>query len=369
MNQNDLIYHTAPVILIVDDTTANLQVLSGMLKEHGYKTRAALSGRLALQAAHNNPPDLILLDINMPEMDGYEVCQLLKADQQLRDIPVIFISALSEAMDKVKAFEVGGVDYVTKPFQLAEVEARVSTHLRLHRYQSRLEQMVAEQVQEISNAQMNTILALSKLAESRDDDTGKHLERVQAFCRILAAELRVSSPYASQINDTFINDLANASPLHDVGKVGIPDAILLKPGKLTPDEFAVMKTHTTIGAQTLDMVGINYPHNAFIQMGIMIARSHHEKWDGSGYPDGLSGDQIPLSARIMAVADVYDALRSKRCYKEAFSHDKSRSIILSSRGTHLDPVLIDAFNNIAEDFNHIRMSLEDDIPVSAVPAN
>ncbi len=346
-------------IMVVDDLPANLTLLAGMLKDCGYRVRPFTLGEMALTAAQTDPPDLIMLDITMPEMDGYEVCRQLKARPQLCDIPVIFISALSEATDKVKAFDVGGVDYVTKPFQFAEVEARVSTHLRLRRYQLHLEQMVAEQVQEISAAQMNTILALSKLAESRDDDTGQHLERVQAFCRILATELQVASPYAEQIDAAFIDNLVQASPLHDIGKVGIPDAILLKPGKLSPDEFEIMKTHTTIGAQTLEVVRATYPHNAFVAMGMVIAHSHHEKWDGTGYPDGLAGEAIPLAARIMAVADIYDALRSKRCYKEAFSHETSRTIILQGSGAHLDPILVDAFDRVAAAFDRIRTSMND----------
>lgn len=347
-------------ILVVDDVPANLTLLAGILKEGGYRVRPFPRGAMALAAVEHDPPDLIMLDITMPEMDGYEVCRRLKAHSVLRDIPVIFISALSETMDKVKAFEVGGVDYVTKPFQMAEVLARITTHLKLRQYQRNLEQMVAEQVQEISAAQMNTILALSKLAESRDDDTGQHLERVQAFCRVLATALRDSSPYTEQIDDTFIYNLVHAGPLHDVGKVGIPDAILLKPGKLTADEFAIMKTHTTIGAQTLDAVRLMYPRNAFIEMGMVIAHYHHEQWDGTGYPEGLAGADIPLAARIMAVADIYDALRSKRCYKEAFSHETSRSIIIQGSGSHIDPVLVDAFLRVADTFNQIRSQMNDD---------
>ena len=348
-------------ILIVDDTPANLQLLVQMLRNQGYNPRPVPSGKLALQAAAMEPPELILLDIMMPEMDGYEVCRHLKENDLLRDIPVIFLSALSETFDKVKAFQAGGVDYVTKPFQWEEVHARVETHLRLWRMQNELqgynhllEEKVQEQVREISESQMTTIFALAKLAEHRDEDTGKHLERVQIFCRILSTELSKQPKYCQRISSTYINNIFHASPLHDIGKVGIPDSILLKAGKLTPDEFEIMKHHAQIGAETLEEVRMKYPNNSFITMGIDIAHFHHEKWDGSGYPGGLAGEQIPLSARIMAVADVYDALRSQRCYKPPFSHEKSRTIILELSGVQFDPEVVNVFILKEEEIKTIR---------------
>ena len=235
-------------ILIVDDTPANLTLLSKMLQGQGYRVVAFLRGRMALEAAAKTPPDLILLDINMPEMDGFEVCRRLKADASLKDIPVLFISALTETMDKVKAFSLGGVDYVSKPFQPEEVTARVETHLRLRRLQLELmktnlhlEDRVKEQVREISDSQLATILAMSKLAECRDDDTGRHIERTQAFCVLLAGELRKNPRYAESIGEAFVENIGRAAPLHDIGKVGIADQILLKAGKLTPEEFEIMK--------------------------------------------------------------------------------------------------------------------------------
>lgn len=347
------------LLFVIDDTPANLTLLSGMLQERGHRVRAFPRGRLALAAAQNEPPDLILLDINMPEMDGYEVCRHLKADAALRDIPVLFISALSDTQDKVTAFAAGGVDYVTKPFQFPEVEARVNTHLSLYRYQHHLQELVQAQVQEITASQMSTIFALAKLAESRDDDTGRHLERVQEFCKLLAQRLCTTTTACRVLPPAFIDNLYHASPLHDIGKVGITDNILLKPGRHTPEEFEIMKQHTVIGAQTLEAASERYPRNAFVNMGTAIARSHHEKWDGSGYPDGRAGDDIPLEARIMAVADVYDALRSKRCYKDAFSHEKSREIILAGRGTHFDPMLVDLFLSVEPEFDRIRTEMDD----------
>jgi len=336
--------------MIVDDEPANLQVLSGILKQKGYRVRPASGGKQALDGAQIEPPDLFLLDINMPVMNGYEVCALIKKNTQLWHIPVIFISALSDTEDKMKAFSAGGVDYITKPFKYEEVLARVDTHLNLHllqrsleNYNSRLEDLVLSQVKEISESQMATIFALAELAESRDEDTGKHLERVQNYCRHICRQMAKNTKYKKEIGAAFIKELFHASPLHDIGKVAIPDSILLKPGKHTPDEFEIMKTHTTLGSETLRQVSKKYPNNSFVNMGIDISRFHHERWDGSGYPDGLAGEKIPLSARIMAVADVYDALRSKRCYKPAFSHDRSLEIITSEGGTHFDPDVVAAF--------------------------
>lgn len=344
-------------ILIVDDTPANLTLLSGMLKEKNYKVRPVPSGKLALKAVEAEPPDLILLDINMPEMNGFQVCEQLKSNIKYRDIPVLFISALTETLDKVKAFTCGGVDYITKPFQFEEVEARIETHLELRRYQKSLEDLVQEKVSEICASQMSTIFALSKLAESRDNDTGKHIERVQILCKILAERLALESPYAGALDEAFINCIYNASPLHDIGKVAIADSILLKTGKLAPEEFEIMKTHTVIGATTMQAVHELYPNNAFINMGISIARSHHERWDGKGYPDGLAGEKIPLESRIMAVADVYDALRSKRCYKESISRDQSRELIVGGRGTQFDPVLVAVFLKLEDEFNTIGCAM------------
>jgi len=356
MNVNERMIKQAN-ILVVDDTPANLTLLSGMLKVKGHRVRPVPGGKLALGAVEAEPPDLILLDITMPEMDGFEVCRRLKDDIRFRDIPVIFISALTETFDKVKAFNTGGVDYITKPFQFEEVEARVETHLKLHRYQMYLEDLVHEQVREISESQMSTIFALSKLAESRDRETGGHLERVQRYCTILAERMREELPYKSVIDDIFISNLINASSLHDIGKVAIEDRILLKPGKLTKDEFEIIKTHSSIGATTIEAVHDQYPRNSFINMGISMARSHHEWWNGGGYPQSLTGEEIPLPARIMAVVDVYDALRSARCYKEPYSHRESREIIEKGSGIQFDPLLVKVFLSTEDKFDRIGQEM------------
>ena len=353
-------------IFVVDDVLTNLKILQNMLQTRGYRVLTFQDGRMALNAATENPPDLILLDIVMPEMDGFEVCRHLKADASLKEIPVLFISTLDDTTDKIQAFSVGGVDYVTKPFQKEEVHARVETHLRLrkmqlelNKYNHYLKELVQEKVREISESQHSTIIALANLAENRDEDTGEHIKRTQTFCRILAEHLGAHSDYEARIEDAFIENIYHAAPLHDIGKVGIADNILLKPDKLTAEEFEIIKTHTLIGSNTLKEVQNDYPNNAFINMGVDITRSHHERWDGKGYPDGLKGEDIPLSGRIMALVDVYDALRSKRPYKPAFSHQKSYGIIMEGAGQQFDPQISDAFQALESEFARIRDQLDD----------
>jgi putative two-component system response regulator len=296
----------------------------------------------------------------MPEMNGFEVYKQLMADEALKNIPVVFITAFAEPVDKVKAFSMGAVDYVTKPFQAEEVCARVSTHIRLRKlqievekYNDHLEDLIQDKILEISQSQMATIFGLAKLAESRDDNTGRHLERVQTLCRILANELRGMPHYRNLITDRYVENICQAAPLHDIGKVGIPDAILLKTGALSPEEFSSAKRHTTIGAETLESIRVQYPGNAFIAMGRDVARSHHEQYDGSGYPDGLIGDAIPLSARIVAVADIYDAIRSERPYKAAMSHSEAKNIIVQRSGTQLDPDVVTVFLRRTDEFEAV----------------
>ena len=356
----------APKIMVVDDTPANLDLLGSFLGSKGFSVQLFPEPSLALSAIANEPPDLILLDINMPNMSGYEVCEQLKSRADTADIPVIFVSGLNETGDKLAAFARGGVDYITKPFHFDEVNARVGMHLKirfmqkeLQRHNESLADLVQEQVQRISDAQLATILAMSKIAEARDDDTGQHIERTQSYCRALAMRLKKLPEYKTIVTKQFVDNIYHASPLHDIGKVAIPDSILLKPGKLTDDEFETMKTHAAIGAKNLRAVRNSYPNNDFVIMGIAIAQSHHEKWNGKGYPDGLAGEDIPLCARIMAIADVYDALRSKRCYKDAFSHEKSRDIIIGDSGTHFDPTLVDLFKDAEEEFDEINRTLQE----------
>ncbi len=368
-------------ILIVDDTPANLRLLGGMLVKQGYKSRPVPNGALALQAVESEPPDLILLDINMPGINGYEVCGRLKADERFRDIPVIFISALGETEDKLRAFSAGGVDYVSKPFQFEEVEARISTHLKLRMLQRELEkhnrhlsELVAEQVKEISEAQHATIFALAKLAEAKDEDTGAHLLRVRQYCREMTTWLLRENVFPGLIDDVFLEIIEWASPLHDIGKVAIPDAVLLKRGPLTPEEWKTMKTHATAGAQTLESVLVSYPRNSFVKMGVEIARSHHERWDGSGYPEGLSGEDIPLAARIFTIADQYDALRSARPYKPPFDHEKTVRILVEGDGrtlpVHFDPRVHHAFRQVEKELKNIwDRFVENEKPATHAPVS
>ncbi len=346
-------------ILVVDDTVENLSLLTRMLKDCGYTARPVPNGRLAIQAARGKKPDLILLDINMPEMNGYEVCRQLKSDAYLKEVPVLFISALSEINEKVKAFEVGAVDYITKPFQFEEVHMRVETHLRLHQLQVNLSDQVASQVKEITELQMAMLFGFAKLAEARDSDTGKHLDRIRILCKLLAENVLGHPKFGSKVNQAYCDLLYHASPLHDIGKVGIVDEILLKPGPLTPDEFEVMKTHTLIGSQTLEEIQQRFHYSEFLNMGVHIARSHHEKWNGTGYPDGLSHDEIPLAARIMAIVDVYDAMRSKRVYKPPFSHEETCAAIRKGSGSHFDPDLAEVFIGLEDAFDEVWNKMKD----------
>ena len=364
---------TAARILVVDDNEMNRDLLSRRLGREGHEVVLAEDGDQALELMRSEPVDMVLLDIMMPGMDGYTVLEHMKSDEKLQHLPVVMISAISEMESVAHCISRGADDYLPKPFDPVLLRARVSSCLEKKRlrdmehelqeqladYNQRLEQKVREQVAEITSAQLSTIFATSKLAESKDPETGAHLERMREYCKELAIELWTYPKYSNIITQDFIDTIYAASPLHDIGKVGVPDNILLKPGKLDEGEWLVMKQHTTIGADTLRAVDAQHNGNAFIRMGIEIAESHHEKWDGSGYPKGLAGDSIPLPARILALADVYDALTSERCYKSAYSHAKSKSIILEGDGTHFDPDVVKAFLCIEEKFVEIRNAYSD----------
>lgn len=358
-------------ILIVDDIEMNRNVLNDIVISLGYFPILAENGLSALGVVRKSPPDLILCDIRMPEMDGYELLKIIKADSNFRHIPVIMISAVDEMESVVRCIELGADDYMVKPFNAVLLKARINASLqkkKLHdqedfyrqqieEYNRNLENRVRVEVKKATAAQMGTIFSLSKLAESRDPETGEHLERMREYCRLLSTNLSRCGKFELIVDSLFIENIYIASPLHDVGKVGIPDSILLKPGKLSAEEFEIMKTHAIIGGHTLELVDKEFPGNEFIKMGIMIARSHHEKWNGTGYPDGLSGREIPLVARIVALGDVYDALTSKRCYKEAFHHDFAVSIISKGRGEQFDPDLVDAFLELGSEFLRVSKTI------------
>jgi len=350
-----------PTVLIVDDTPENLTLMNGLLRED-YRTKVANSGARALALAAADPrPDLVLLDIMMPEMDGYEVCRRLKADVATRDIPVIFLTAKVEVEDEQMGFDVGAVDYITKPISPPIVMARVKTQLSLKAAadflrdkNAYLETEVQKRTREVQVVQDVTIMAMASLAETRDNETGNHIRRTQNYVRALAQKLRDHPRFRSQLDDDTIELLYKSAPLHDIGKVGIPDAILLKPGKLTPEEFEVMKTHTTLGRDAILAAErlINAP-STFLRLAREIAHFHQEKWDGSGYPEGLAGEAIPVSARLMAVADVYDALIARRVYKPPFPHDEAVQIIRAGRDQHFDPDMVDAFVAVQGEFKAI----------------
>ena len=356
-----------PTILVVDDTPDNLSLMSGLLK-HDYKVKVANSGAKGLRiATSDTPPDLILLDIMMPEMDGYEVCRQLKQNPATAAIPVIFLTAKAEVEDERMGLELGAVDYLTKPVSPPIVMARVRNHLALKRHADFmrdknvfLEDEVARRTREVMAIQDVTILALASLAETRDSDTGNHIRRTQFYVKALAEYLRGHPELGPGMTDNFIETLFKSAPLHDIGKVGIPDRILLKPGRFTPEEFEIMKTHTTLGKEAIEHAEAQLGMDVdFLRMAKEIAYGHQEKWDGSGYPRGTAGAAIPLSARLMAVADVYDALISRRVYKEGMSHEKAVSIMVDGRGSHFDPVLIDAFVEIQEQFRAIALRYAD----------
>jgi len=349
-------------ILVVDDTPENLALMSGLLQDL-YQVRVAPSGARALKIAQSErPPDLILLDIMMPEMDGYAVCVALKADARTRHIPVIFLTAMSEEADEEMGLGLGAVDYVTKPVSPPILLARVKSHLALKAAadflrdkSAYLAQEVARRTQEVRDVQDATVLMLSSLAETRDNETGNHILRTQRYVRALAEALRSHPRFELALDDDATLDLLyKSAPLHDIGKVGIPDQILLKPGRLTPEEFEVMKTHTALGRDAIEAAELRLGRTVpFLALAKEIAYSHQEKWDGSGYPEGLAGEAIPVSARLMALADVYDALISRRVYKEPMPHEQAVAIIREGRGTHFDPDVADAFLAIQDQFHAI----------------
>ena len=354
-------------ILVVDDTPDNLALMSGLLRDL-YRVKVAPSGARALQIMAADPkPDLILLDIMMPEMDGCEVLRHLQAHAATRDIPVIFLTAMDAAEDETIGLELGAVDYITKPINPAIVLARVRNHLQLKvardflkNQSAYLEREIEKRTHEVLAVQDVTIRTLATLAETRDNETGHHIRRTQHYVRALAKRLQHHPRFQHLLDDAAIDAMYKSAPLHDIGKVGIPDHILLKPGKLTAEEFEVMKTHTTLGRDAIARAETELGHSMpFLRYAKEIAHSHQEKWDGSGYPQGLMGDNIPVSARLMAVADVYDALISRRVYKPSFPHAKAVAIIQDGRGSHFDPDMVDAFTEIAGEFQAIAQRFAD----------
>lgn len=369
-------------ILIVDDQPDNLLILEDLLGQH-YTVHAACGGEEALtRLADGDRPDLMLLDVVMPGMDGFEVCRRVKAAPGLRDMPVLLLTSLESAADEEYGLSLGADDFIHKPYSPPVVLARVNNHLKLARASrllrdrnEDLERLVAERTreilrqseqlirskQEVIASQGATITALCSLTEVRDNETGGHIRRTQHYVRVLAEHLRDHPRFCHELNDETIDMMFRSAPLHDVGKVAIPDAILLKQGKLTPAEWEIMKRHPTYGRDAIAQAELELGEHggSFLRFAREIAHCHHEKWDGSGYPQGLAGDDIPISARLMAAADVYDALMSRRAYKEAYSHERAMEMIQTERGRHFDPDVVDALQGLAETCRDIARRYRD----------
>ena len=333
-------------ILVVDDTPENIDVLTGVLRPH-YKVKAALNGTVALKIANSeNKPQLILLDIMMPDIDGYEVCRQLKSNIATANIPVIFITAKNEIEDEQAGLRMGAVDYITKPISPPIVLSRIKTHLALYDQSRHLESLVQQRTEELTDTRLQIIRRLGRAAEYKDNETGMHVIRMSLFCKFIAQELGMDPEWCEL--------LYNASPMHDIGKIGIPDAVLLKPGKLDADEWEIMKKHSEFGAEIIGK------HNTpLLKMAEEIAIYHHEKWDGSGYPSGLKENDIPLCARIVAIADVFDALTSERPYKKAWTEERALDLLSEESGKHFDPELIPHFFNCLPKIREVQQKFKE----------
>jgi putative two-component system response regulator len=334
-----------PVVLVVDDAPESIDVLRGVLGGD-YQLKAAINGPTALEVAEHTQPDLILLDVMMPEMDGYEVCRRLKNNASTAKIPVIFVTTLSDAPSEERGLALGAVDYVAKPYVPSVVRSRVGTHVALHRHQRDLESLVEERTTELSTTRLEVIRRLGRAAEYRDNETGMHVLRMSHISRLIALAAGLGEPAAELI--------LQASPMHDVGKIGVPDRILLKPGKLDLEEWEIMKRHTVIGAEIIG----DHPSELMVAAR-SVALCHHERWDGAGYPGGLQGNAIPEAARIVAVADVFDALLSVRPYKAAWSLEETTQKIQSEQGKHFEPRLVDALFRVLAECLAVRERYKD----------
>jgi len=357
---------TRKKIILVDDIMANLTIGRNLLKTF-YETYPAFSAAKLFEILENVTPDLILLDIEMPDMDGYEAIKLLKADERYKDIPVIFVTAKGDEASEMEGFDLGAVDYVSKPFSGPLLLKRISNHIliaqqkkellanqaELKDYAENLENKVQKKTVEVFNLQNAVLATVADLVEFRDKGTGGHITRTQLFLQALIEELIIEGTYADEVSKWDINFFLPSAQLHDVGKIAISDTILNKPGKLTEEEFEIMKTHVEVGVEAIEKIMSEADEHAFLDHALLIAGTHHEKWDGSGYPLGLKGLNIPIEGRLMAIADVYDALRSDRPYKKAFSHEEACRIIEEGSGKHFDPVLVKAFVAVKDEYEKI----------------
>lgn len=349
-----------PTVLVIDDSVANLSLVGGLLREH-YMVKVAKDGVKGIQLTKNEMPDLVLLDIMMPGLDGYDVCRLLKSDAATHHIPIIFLTSQISEEDEQKGLNLGAVDYITRPINPKVLVSRIRAHLadaqasRTVRVNNEyLEFEVGKRARQVTAMQDLTILAMASLSETRDVDTGNHLRRTQGYVRALATQLRHRRAFPDFLTDEVVDILYRCAPLHDIGKVAIPDRILLKPGKYEPEEYEIMKRHPALGRAALEKAQrLAGGSNDFLDIAKDVIYAHHERWDGTGYPEGLAGEAIPIGARLMAVADVYDALISRRVYKEGMSHEKAAALIVKERGTHFDPLVVDAFLDLEFEFRAI----------------
>lgn len=330
--------HKHMQVLIVDDSKLVLMALRGLLTNAGYDVLTAMNGEEALKVLETNPCRMVISDWEMPQMNGLDLCRKIRAEEFSGYVYFLLLTSHGSLDEMVQGLSAGADDFIAKPYNPDEVLARLRAG----------ERILSLETRDVA------IFALAKLAESRDTDTGAHLERVQYYCRALSQQMATLEKYREVIDPEFVRLMFQTSPLHDIGKVGIPDAVLLKPGRLDPHEFDLMKSHTTIAAKTLDAALSKFPGVSFLKMARDIAETHHEKYDGTGYPHGLKGEEIPLCGRIIALADVYDALISKRVYKQAFTHDTAKEMIIESRGKHFDPDVVDCFLAREDQFLNIR---------------
>jgi putative two-component system response regulator len=342
-----------PRILVVDDEPFFLDLLVNTLADE-YEVSVAKNGKQALQRIQSSHlPNLILLDVIMPEMDGYATCERLKSNPLTHEIPIIFLTAKSDVTDELKGFELGAIDYITKPISIPILRTRVKTHLALSEQRIALEHLVAERTEQLERTKNAVVHSMGSLAEARDEETGNHILRTREYVKALGMALSDSDRYSKQLNERSISLIAQAAQLHDIGKVGVPDRVLQKRGKLNDEERREMDQHVIYGRDAIINAERHVGATTFTETAKEIAYCHHEKWDGSGYPQGLKGEEIPLSARMMALADVYDALVSRRYYKPAMPHSEAKAMIVQERGTHFDPALIDAFDSCSEVFREI----------------
>ncbi|WP_288326538.1 HD-GYP domain-containing protein [uncultured Clostridium sp.] len=339
-------------ILVVDDDITNLKFVEQSLKPH-FKVTLLTSAVQTMKFLLTHTPDLILLDINMPRVDGFEVFCTIKSIDKFKNVPVIFLTVQNDVKSELKALKLGAVDFIFKPFIPEIMISRINTQLELASYRNELESLVSEKTATIENLQDTMVIGLAELVECRDGETGGHINRTAKYLQILVEAVCMNKLYTDILTDEYINNMIRSAPLHDIGKIGISDNILLKNGTFDDNEREYMKQHTILGGRALQKLIDATDGESFLYIAKDMALSHHEKWNGTGYPYGLSGTNIPLSARIMAIADIYDALTSKRPYKQALSHSKATEIIIESSGTHFDPNIVGVFKSIHPKFEQV----------------